>query len=58
MRAWADALTTLLHDRALRARLGAAGRAVAQGASWRRGAIALGGLLSDVADGRFPPLRA
>jgi glycosyltransferase involved in cell wall biosynthesis len=53
-RAWADALTALLHDRALRARVAAAGRAVAQAASWRRGAIALGSLLSDVADGRFP----
>jgi glycosyltransferase involved in cell wall biosynthesis len=54
VRAWADVLTALLHDRALRARAGAAGRAVAQAASWRHGAIALGSLLSDVADGRFP----
>ena len=54
VRAWADALATLLHDSALRARMAAAGRAVAHAATWRRGADVLGGLLSDVADGRFP----
>ena len=53
-RAWADALTALLHDSALRARMAAAGRAVAHAATWRRGADILGRLLSDVADGRLP----
>jgi glycosyltransferase involved in cell wall biosynthesis len=53
VRAWAEALTTLLHDSALRSRMAAAGRAVAHAATWRRGADILGRLLSDVADGRF-----
>lgn len=53
-RAWAGALTTLLHDSALRARVAAAGRSVAHAATWRRGAAVLGGLLADVADGRLP----
>jgi len=54
VRAWAGALAALLHDSALRARLAAAGRAVAHAATWRRGAAVLGRLLSDVADGRLP----
>ena len=53
-RAWADALTALLHDSDLRARLATAGRAVAHAATWRRGADVLGSLLSDVADDRLP----
>jgi glycosyltransferase involved in cell wall biosynthesis len=52
-RAWADVLTALLHDGALRARVAAAGRAVAQAATWRRGAAVLGSLLADVAGGRL-----
>jgi glycosyltransferase involved in cell wall biosynthesis len=54
VRAWADALTALMHDSALRARVATAGRAVAHAATWRRGAAVLGRLLSDVADGRLP----
>ncbi len=53
-RAWAGALTALLHDSALRARVAAAGHAVAHAATWQRGAAALGSLLSDVAGGRLP----
>ena len=54
VRAWAGALTALLHDSALRARAASAGRGVAHAATWGRGAAALGSLLSDVADGRLP----
>jgi glycosyltransferase involved in cell wall biosynthesis len=54
VRAWADALSALLHDSALRARAASAGRAVADAATWHRGAGVLGSLLSDVADGRIP----
>lgn len=53
-RAWAHALTSVLGDRPLRARLTAAGRAVAHGTTWTRGAAALGTLLADVAAGRLP----
>lgn len=53
-RAWAGALTALLHDPALRARVTAAGHDVARAATWEPGAAALGGLLSDVAHGRLP----
>lgn len=54
VRAWAGALTALLHDPALRARSASAGRGIADAASWARGAAALGGLLSDVAHARLP----
>ena len=54
VRAWGDALSALLHDSALRARVATAGRTVAHAATWRRGAAVLGSLLSDVADGRLP----
>ncbi len=54
VRAWADALTALLHDPALRVRLAATGRAVANATTWHHGAAVLGGLLADVADGRLP----
>jgi glycosyltransferase involved in cell wall biosynthesis len=57
VRAWADALTALLYDSALRDRMSTTGRAVAHAATWRRGASALGRLLSDVADGRLPRSR-
>lgn len=53
-RAWADALIRLMHDPALRARVTAAGRAVAHAATWHRGGAVLGSLLSDVAQGRLP----
>ena len=53
-RAWGHALGVLLHDSALRARMAIAGRTVAHAATWRRGAAVLGGLLSDVAQGRLP----
>jgi len=52
--AWANALTALLHDSALRTRVAAAGRTVAHASTWARGASALGRLLSDVADSRVP----
>jgi glycosyltransferase involved in cell wall biosynthesis len=54
VRAWADALTALLHDSALRTRVTSVGRAVAHAATWRRGAAVLGSLLADVADDRLP----
>jgi glycosyltransferase involved in cell wall biosynthesis len=54
VRAWAEALTALLYDSALRTRVATAGRAVAHAATWRQGAAVLGCLLSDVADGRLP----
>jgi glycosyltransferase involved in cell wall biosynthesis len=54
VRAWADALTALLHDSVLRAQVATAGHAVAHAATWRRGAAVLGSLLSDVAEGRLP----
>jgi glycosyltransferase involved in cell wall biosynthesis len=52
-RAWAGALSALLHDRALRDRVAPAGRAVARAATWQRGADVLGVLLADVAGGRL-----
>jgi glycosyltransferase involved in cell wall biosynthesis len=54
VRAWADSLSALLHDSALRARSATVGRTVAHAATWRRGAAVLGSLLADVADGRIP----
>ena len=54
VRAWTDALSALLHDARLRARVASAGRAVAHATTWHRGAGVLGRLLSDVADGRIP----
>jgi glycosyltransferase involved in cell wall biosynthesis len=54
VRAWADALTALLHDSGLRTRVASVGRAVAHAATWRHGAAVLGSLLADVADGRLP----
>ena len=53
-RAWAHALTALLHDSALRDRAASSGPAVAHAATWRRGAAVLDELLTDVAAGRLP----
>ena len=49
---WISAITRVLGDAALAARLTEAGRAAAAGASWEHGASALCGLLSAVATGR------
>lgn len=49
--AWVAALTRVIGDPGLRARMSAAGREVAAGVSWERGASRLSGLLSAVADG-------
>lgn len=54
VQAWADALTALLHDSALRSRLALTGRAVAHAATWRRGAAVLGDLLAEVAGTSLP----
>jgi glycosyltransferase involved in cell wall biosynthesis len=50
---WTAALSAVLCDEPLRARLTEAGRAAAAAASWKHGAAALGSLLSAVADGRL-----
>jgi glycosyltransferase involved in cell wall biosynthesis len=50
---WASALTEVLSDPGLSARLSAAGSAVAEGASWEHGAWALSDLLCAVAAGRI-----
>jgi glycosyltransferase involved in cell wall biosynthesis len=50
---WAAALSAVLRDEPLRARLTEAGAAAAAVASWKHGAAILGGLLSAVADGRL-----
>jgi glycosyltransferase involved in cell wall biosynthesis len=49
---WTGALGRVLADPAAAARLAVAGPPVAAGAGWDRGAAALSGVLSDVADGR------
>ncbi len=49
---WAGALGRVLADPVTAARLSAAGPRVAAGAGWERGAAALSGVLSEVADGR------
>jgi glycosyltransferase involved in cell wall biosynthesis len=55
---WTSAIAALLDEPALAGRLAGAGRAVARGVSWRRGASALRALLARVATGHAPPGRS
>jgi len=52
---WTSAIAAVLAEPALAARLAGAGRDVARGVSWRRGASALRALLAGVATGHEPP---
>jgi glycosyltransferase involved in cell wall biosynthesis len=55
---WASAMTAVLTDPGLSASLSAAGAAVAAASTWQRGARALRGVLSRVAAGNPPAVRA